>query len=419
MTTDPPGDGLQLPVAKNSPIMVLPPLNGSSGAPQAAQPPAATTSFWSQVFFTWILWRVCALGPWIWLLSAVLQKLFGTDVLPCPGWIALTPVLTYLAAQIGRQQLPANWPYWSSFFLNFMGVVVYVILIAPFVWAYVICWRIPKLSTRFASIFHLITHPAASIVFFLLTAGIWLGLIFSDNPVMLSPLIYGEMLSLFLFLVAGLRWASDPLRPCLFLISMVRPVLNSILSVNPRKPTFTSEEEQRWKTSQLKTLDAASTAITYLTGKLQGLARRTIVLLFTWVLVGTYLLVGAAYGGIIFASQRLPEQAFSGLEAHLLKCWAYALTALTTSPIGNVWPTTELGYFIYATELICTFLILTVFFSMFSVAMGIHGRQRSDEIDSASKELLEWIAQERAKVEASERVNKSNQPNPAETQVAK
>jgi hypothetical protein len=342
---------------------------------------------------TWVLWRVCAMGPWVWLLSAILQKAFGADILPCPGWVAISPLVTFVTALLEPQILPPTWPAWTTVPLNILRVVVYV-LIVPMIWIYIVSRRVPQALIKCATVFHALTHPFMSAVLLVTIAAVWLGLVFVDNELTLLVLIYTQIALVIVFLAGALRWAIDPLLPFVRLVSSLEWWIKFIDELTPQKPSMTHEEEAQWKKTRLTRLGLASRGMSLLTPRLQGLARRSIVPLFTWIVLACYLLVATAFGGVVFASQKLSDPAFSGLDTNLLKCWAYALTALTTSPIGSVLPKSDLSVFIYTTELLCTFLILTVFFSLFSVAMGLHGRQRSGEIDEASKKLSNWLIQE-------------------------
>src|SRR5579862_1032603 len=145
------------------PLAVPRPAPGSFASPPPLPPVqqvATEQSFWARLVFTWLCWRACAIGPWIWVLSAVLHKAFGTDILPCPGWVLLTPLVTLVVSFLGAQMPP---PLGSGALLLFnpVAVLVYVIFIAPCIWIYVLFWKLPKASLKLGVVLHLLTHPVA------------------------------------------------------------------------------------------------------------------------------------------------------------------------------------------------------------------------------------------------------------------
>jgi hypothetical protein len=213
-------------------------------------------------------------------------------------------------------------------------------------------------------------------------------------------------------LLAALRWASDPLKPLLSLMNVVYwghdrvDRIQKWLNEPPRK----QKNSQQDYLNYFAILTRYESAFNWLQERLNTFTKRTIVPVFTFLLVCMFLVTVLGYGLGMWAAGRLPDQAFQHLDHDYGTCLTYSLSVFTTAPLGKVNPLTWVGYLLYAGELFSTFLVVSVFFSMFSAAMGIHGRERIEELQSLRETTQLWITAKKAA--ALDAVNKLNSASP-------
>jgi len=111
------------------------------------------------------------------------------------------------------------------------------------------------------------------------------------------------------------------------------------------------------------------------------------------ILISLFLATVFGYGIAVWAAQRLPEPAFSGLnEPSIGKACLLSVSTLATAPLPNVAPETWVGQLIYGTELISTFLIVSVFIAMFGATMGVRWAEQQRELADTCASVQEWIS---------------------------
>ncbi len=356
-------------------------------APQADSPvpappsPQSRLNSFRSLMETWLIWRLTAFGPWYWFLGAVVHKATGSDLLPSPGWIFFTPfIAVILLLLIGP---------WGQ-------AVLYVayLLVFPIVIATLLIWRAPRFSRK---VFALALSPLATCCVIFLMAMCWVILLTVENASAILVVAIAEAILNTLLLLCALRLAGDPLGPFLRLVQLLESFLLWLETVNLARPT---SEDQRAKTTKthLDLLGFFETGFAWFTDKIDHMARRTIVPLFSWTLVALFLVTVTGYGIAFSGSQNRPTAAFAGLDSRLVNCWAYSLTLLTTSPLPDVKPETGLAQFLYCMELFSTFVLVSLFFSMFSAAMGVHGPHRIQDFDSLRRRIHAWIEKQRLRL---------------------
>jgi hypothetical protein len=124
------------------------------------------------------------------------------------------------------------------------------------------------------------------------------------------------------------------------------------------------------------------------------LEKRSLVAVFTGILLSLFAVTVLGYGMCMYAMQRIQYQPahYTGLDANLYDASVYSLSVLTTAPLTSITPDTILAKLVYSMELVSTFLIATVFFGMFSAAKGFHGKHTFKEFKNASEKVRKWIA---------------------------
>ncbi len=360
-------------------------------APQAGVQKQSITG-WIE---TWLVWRLCSLGPWYWLLGAVVHKATGKDLLPSSGWIFFTPLFTvfYLLVKGQRAQII----YYPVYLLTF-----------PVTLPTVLMWRTPGLSRK---LFLPVTNLLATFCFLVAMMVTWVILLTVENGSVVFVTILVEVILNTLLLISGLRWASDPLQPFLMVVQWLESFL---LWVQTSNLAAASSKEQQIQTNKnnLDLLNYFERRFLSATEKIDYLVQRTIVPLFTLILLMVFLITVTGYGITIYACLNLPEPGFNGLEPGFLDSWGYSLTIITTSPLANVKPENGLARFLYSMELFSTFLLVSLFFSMFSAAMGVHAPYTIQDLNSVRRRIHAWIEKQRERLQAEVIDGKANQPGP-------
>jgi hypothetical protein len=194
-----------------------------------------------------------------------------------------------------------------------------------------------------------------------------------------------------------LRWASDPLGPFLGI---------ALLFVRMR-PTFANEELIRNKTPEdihkeatggYRLLIWYERFFLWFKAIVEDLAQHTLVTLFSVALVILFVVTLVGYGVAIYAVQSKPNQAFGNLDPSLARCLVYSLSVEVTSPISDVTLKEDVAYLLYGCELTNTFLMLTLFFAMFSAAISFHGKRRAKQILASLNDSQKWFASERQRL---------------------
>jgi hypothetical protein len=344
-----------------------------------ASAPAAPRTFiqksWG-VFDTWILWRMPALVLWYWLASAIALKALGHDW-PCPALLAATPLIT------GGFQGIMGGRYWYWYLLIY---AIYVLIFPWVVVPYLLLTRFPGLFRGAKKVFLVATSPLSALITFCLVVACSIALAQAGDEGVITYLAVIQACLVLFFLLAGVRWASDPLRP---LVSVLQWISNAEVAIErffrERLPNIQAGP------NHLPLLDLIERFLVWITDHTSAIAIRAIVPLFLAFLVVTFLGVVSAFSVAIYAVQGLTVQPFNKLGTTWPECWVYSLSVITTAPLSNVIPQHFLGYFLYSTELICTYLLLSVFFSLFAVSMGVHGLERRTQVESLTENILAWI----------------------------
>lgn len=336
----------------------------------------------------WLFWRLPMLAFWWWITAAIVNKMASQELVPATNWLLVGPVITALYVLAAKQGLER-----PVFFVWFF---VYL-LFFPLIMAILVIWNARKVFRPARQTLQIALYPttnlwtAAFAVPLLLVC--WLALLLVEQPNVLVTLIVVDVVLNTLLLAVCLRWASDPLYPFTGLASFVIWLHRKYDEAEQKGPPKFDSDEQKRKNAEswLKILGHYETWMTWGINKVEILTRRTIVPLFSVLLISMFSVTVLGYGIAACAAQRLPEHAFSGLDADLFKTCVFSVSLITTAPLGYVSPSTWLGHLLYGTELISTFLIASVFFAMFSAAMGVHGNTRIGELKALCQEGKAWI----------------------------
>jgi hypothetical protein len=339
----------------------------------------------------WVFWRIFTLASWYWLCGTIVNGIANKEVLLTPWWLFFMPFVTmfYLIARQMRIWLVVYIPYWIAF---------------PFFMVPLLIWRTKKASRMVYLTVKTALGPAtsliASIVILFALCLVWAVLSLVETESAIYTLVIIEVALNIMALTACLRWASDPLRPFLTLTTFA-DWLHTKYDESTSKPTANQTPEERKKqiATNIMILGWYEKAVSWWRRQLEALTQRTIVPVFTVVLIGLFFITVFGYAMAILAAQRLTPPAFDNFKnPSAMKCVVLSISTITTAPISNVTPATWLGDFLYATELLCTFLVVSVFFAMFSAAMGVHGTDRINELNSLCKKVHDWTAIKRAKL---------------------
>lgn len=357
-----------------------------SGAPGSAikpvhNPGSTGSQIVGQQIVTWLIWRGTAAMPWYWLLGAIVERVIGQD-LPYTGWVLLAPVFAFFVIAIFYGVLMAA------------GYIVYTLLF-PSIMIGLFVWFAPEFFRGVWKYLKILTNlfAAMSVAIILVLLSVSLAVI--ENPDATLAIVYVKLLLLMWFLLSAVRWAADPLRPFHSLLSWVEYFLSWAESQVTIKPASSPEESQKSRNGNLQLLGYFEVGFNWMMGRIDVLVKRTIVPLFSAILSCIFLFMVIEYGTIIYALQGQELKAFGGLPQDYRKCCIYSLSVLVTGPVSDVLPSSDLGYVVYGTGSMTTFLLISVFFSMFAAAMGMHGEARMKELDCVSKQVRDWITAKR------------------------
>jgi len=333
--------------------------------------PAIKPNLLGQICFsleTWLIWRGCTLGPWYWLGDAALHKAFGAS-LYCPDLLGLSflfPVIWFLIITRNYR----NFILYCFYLPLFPIVIVFITVIA-----------IPQLLTKASRLYNKTTHPIAGAILLIVIIGELVALLAFTDHTTITILAYTAPVTLNFLLFVGLRWASDPLAP----------FINTLKLLDRLRPIVDSGKHNE------ESLKMFETAAGWVKLKLAQIAKRTIIPLFTGALLAAFALIVVAYGTVTYSAQSLAYPPYDNLPANYLHCLAVSMSVMTTSPIPNINPQHGLGVFLYASQLFSTFMLVTVFLSLFSLSLGVLSEDQKKQMDEMSQDLLDWIQQLRAK----------------------
>ncbi len=338
----------------------------------------------------WIVWRATSFALWYWVLGAFIQHASGVDKLACKGWIALAPGLALVFFAARQQWIKlAGFPFYVvSFPLVFFGLVFWF------------CFRVVSAQWR---IFWISTSDLAAVVCFFLLLGSWVCIDTITLNDRLSAAITTDVILVMLLIVWALRWASDPLRPIRSALTGIGKLGSKLIDLFYMRPLLAGRDQQKVK-SALSVLSSAEQAVTVTLRGVEQTMRRTLIPLTAVGFLSIFTVVVTGFAFAVFGGQRLTESAFTGLPSSVSfsMCWLYSLTAITVSPVDGVHPATDFGYNLFTAELVSAVLLLTVFFSMFSMAIELHSEQRIAEFKTQLQRAIEWLTQRRKEVTGSE-----------------
>ena len=217
-------------------------------------------------------------------------------------------------------------------------------------------------------------------------------LILAKQPTTVNSVAIVVMILNTLLLCIGLRWASDPYfqlaRLVVFLVWIDKHV-NNIADRMKSKPVR-AEEQHKQFSATFTFLIFWGVCVRFLQHGIDSFAKNKIVPLFTLLLFLLFGTTVTSYGVTVHSLQHLPTKPFSQFDdPGWLPSFAFSISMLTTAPLPNISPSTDLGYALYTMELISTFLIISVFGAMFSATMGIHGPDRKKELETLLANLQE------------------------------
>ncbi len=325
------------------------------------------------------LWRAFAVGPWFWFFCAIVQRATGY-VLPCSGWVGLSflvPMVFFCLA--GKPARAAGYFGYIVFFPITMGVKT--------------TWHFPRRAGQVWRAFVVVTSLWAAVAVLAPIIALTAVLVLVRDAATLLVLVPMQLVLVTWFLVCIVRWGADPLRPAHTFLTIVTYVTNVLEKSTPNE---TPEETERQKPGRLKTLGYFEQGFEWAIQKIDYMIQRTIVPVFSIVLVTVFLVTVVAYASIFYALQNLPESSFENLGQSFVKCCAYSVSVITTNSIGNVAPKSELACVAYACELFGTFLLISVFFSMFSASMSVHAESRMQELEQIKARVRDWIRSKRS-----------------------
>ena len=165
--------------------------------------------------------------------------------------------------------------------------------------------------------------------------------------------------------------------------------------LRPKQATSPSEI----KAAAAKSLDVLSKSfdrpVLWLKGFVNDLTRQRLVPLFALLFIALFALTVIGYGFGIYAVQNRSTPAFDKLPPTLLRCVVYSLSVSMTASVSDVGLATDTAYMLYGAQLISTFLMLSLFFTVFSTASGMHMKHRLKAILATLKAYEAWSAEQR------------------------
>ncbi len=340
-------------------------------------------------FEKWIVWRVPCLCLWYWVVGAFVHHASGANLLPGLGWVALTPVLSLIYFVLRKA--------WA----NCVGFLFYLIVfpVAFFCWA---LWLFIRALSAQWRLFSISTSDIAAGVCLLFLAVIW-ACIWTFSPNHRPLMIIIDVTLLFLLQMWSLRWASNPLRPVCTLVVGLWDASKALMDKIYIHPALRTKAQDKLQNAR-SIIDSAETVVTKVFNNIEHTLTGTLLPLAITVFFSIFGVVVTGYAFAIYGGQRIAHTAFIGLspQSPFPMCWLYSLTAITFSRLEGVRPVTELGYCLFAAELLSAILLLTVFFGVFSVAAGVHSGRRVEELKSSLQAALEWLRQKRQELSDSE-----------------
>jgi len=353
----------------------------AGSVPTNIPPPASIKSTERLFLEKWILKIGCAVVPWFMLLLILVRRETGLDIVPTK-WVFLCMLLPFIyyypnwnnnkgaLYEFGLYVL--CFPYIACFFLLFKG--------RSFVGA--TC----KSGLRFAGLL-------STIFYFLLLPPVILAMLLAEDSVVSSVLAIVAVVFVELVLIAVMRWAANPMKP--FAVFM-KGVVSVAKWLNERLPTIQQhgvfvfpEPIQVFVRSLLLMLCYIISRLLILV--VHSLIHRHLVRLFTSVFVGMYIVVILTYACIYYAMQAPGVEQYTDLPGTFLSCLSFSVSVSTTAPVSDVKMTGDLSRMIYACQLSCTFLLVSVFFAMFSTSIGYYGDSGKLEVEQAASDIQQTL----------------------------
>jgi hypothetical protein len=350
--------------------MSIPLPNGQTEAPQTPTPPQPSAPI--AIIETW-LWRFGALACWYWVVSAIVHHASGHDLLRFSNWLLIIPVLAFFSSSVIRSP-----GYSIGFFFYVPGIA----FVAP----YWFVRRVLKIKVIAAPATHLIT----AVCLLVLIPIIWFCLANAETPYIVNMFVALLIFLNTLFLLASLRWASNPFQPFGSIAVFLEWVQNKAPNLFVPDPGLPTERQQATAQGNLTNVRFAKKVVLRLKEIVENLNRWTLVPLSICVFGLMFSVTILSYGFAVYAAQNAYPKPFENLDPSFGHCLVYAISVLMTASIANVNPSSDLAYLIYGAELVSTFLILSLFFSTFSAAVSI-ARHRVQEVDATFERILEKL----------------------------
>jgi hypothetical protein len=361
--------------------------------PATTPVPAPPTFFWT--VHKW-LYRITAFFFYWWAIGFIIYATTNENPLRFSHWMLLGPVLMF-AFEIVRRYLEHKYAT--------ILAIQYPLYIFPFFLGKSLWWIVrgtPHVTRTVTGGFRPLTNLPAGLCWLSMLCFVWIWLLTVETPFLLYSLLGFQIILNTMLLLTGLRLAGDPLRPFVFIgdffawscqqvdthyFSRSQPLVEVLKTKSASLVRTNTETHVRYADWCERTVQKVKEHYDYLT-------TRTLVPAFSLVLILMFTSTVIGYGCAIYAVQR-HEKPFEKLEPSLGHCLVFSLSILTTAPLSDVTFKSDVAYWIYGAELTSTFLIGSLFFSMFAASMSVHGPQRSNEVVQTLNATVQWIESKR------------------------
>jgi hypothetical protein len=337
----------------------------------------------------WVQNSLCVPALWVPLFTFSILRVAGIGpALPWWGWVLMASAAIPLIVHGVRRDESSLFQY------------LFHLLLGPYLLALRIgFWIGRRYFAMLRSVWQIARWPftaTGAAIHFVILPLLTMALLSVGSPFFCRFLAVMVVIVVEFLLIVAVRLAANPLRPFAILLEKAQSYQDRI----------ESGRGEAW--SQLaKTFDPAKLRffwglalvgggglIDLLLDAIDNLVRKFIIPLFSCLLVAAFLLVVTEYGAAYYALQQMDENTFEHLGRSFPACWCYSLTVLTTGPISNVNPQSGLAWFIYTAELSCTFLLISVFFAMFSTALGYNAERGQARIKELAGQIRMYILQQ-------------------------
>jgi CBS domain containing-hemolysin-like protein len=206
-----------------------------------------------------------------------------------------------------------------------------------------VVWKAPPFFRRAWRAALIVTSLWAATIVLLASVFLSITLLIVASPAAIPILIVIHICLVTLFLVSALRWAADPLGPFHSFLTLIEHAQRRVETTTLFR-NASGEDSAKQRQNGLEILGYFEKAFEWVMGKVNHMVKRTIVPLFSSVLIGVFLFTVTQYGIAIYALQNAHKDAFTKLAPDLYTCWIYSLTVIATSPIADVVPSIPMAY---------------------------------------------------------------------------